>query len=46
MDIAKSDVVRSAAGRDKGKLRGGIFQALLALGLLALGVVSGISIWL
>ena len=33
-------------GRDKGKLRGGIFQALLALGLLALGVVSGISIWL
>ncbi len=33
-------------GRDKKKLRQGIFQALLALGLFALGVVSAISIWL
>ena len=33
-------------GRDKKKLRLGLFQALLALGLFALGAVSGISIWL
>ena len=33
-------------GRDKKKLRRGIFQALVALALLFLGVLSGVSIWL
>lgn len=33
-------------GRDKKKLRKGIFSVVLAVGLWALGVLSAVSIWL
>ncbi|MCC8025144.1 MAG: hypothetical protein LIP16_07560 [Clostridium sp.] len=33
-------------GRDKKKLRGGILQIVLAVGLGALGVLSAVSIWI